>query len=301
MSDFAMTIGGQSMPAVDTFEVINPATGAASRTAPECTKRSSTRRCSPRPTPTRPGARTRRARRQTLNECAAAIQARPATSRRCSRRSRASRCRRRWRRSSARRCGSATRRRSRSRRGPAGRRARSASRCAASRSAWSAAITPWNFPVILPSWKLAPALLAGNTVVLKPSPFTPLTTLKLGEILRDVLPAGVLNVISGGNDLGGWITEPPGGAQDLVHRHRRHRQEGRGRRGADLKRVTLELGGNDAAIVLDDVDPKAIVAEALLGRVPELAARCAPRSSASTCPRRSTTRSSTSSPRSRAA
>jgi acyl-CoA reductase-like NAD-dependent aldehyde dehydrogenase len=71
------------------------------------------------------------------------------------------------------------------------------------------AITPWNFPVLLAVWKIAPALLAGNTVVIKPSPYTPLSTLRLGEILRDVLPPGVLNVVSGGDALGAWITEHP--------------------------------------------------------------------------------------------
>jgi acyl-CoA reductase-like NAD-dependent aldehyde dehydrogenase len=65
-----------------------------------------------------------------------------------------------------------------------------------------AAITPWNFPLILAFWKIAPALLAGNSVVLKPSPYTPLATLKIGELLREVLPPGVLNVVSGGDDVG---------------------------------------------------------------------------------------------------
>ena len=72
-----------------------------------------------------------------------------------------------------------------------------------------AAITPWNFPVLLAVWKIAPALLAGNTVVIKPSPYTPLTTLRLGELLRDVLPPGVLNVVSGGDALGAWISQHP--------------------------------------------------------------------------------------------
>ena len=72
-----------------------------------------------------------------------------------------------------------------------------------------AAITPWNYPVSLAVWKIAPALLAGNTVVLKPSPFTPLATLKLGQLLQDVLPAGVLNVVSGGDELGAWMTKHP--------------------------------------------------------------------------------------------
>ena len=72
-----------------------------------------------------------------------------------------------------------------------------------------AAITPWNYPLILAVWKIAPALLAGNTVVVKPSPFTPLSTLKAGELLRSVLPPGVLNVVAGGDDLGAWMTSHP--------------------------------------------------------------------------------------------
>lgn len=72
------------------------------------------------------------------------------------------------------------------------------------------AIVPWNYPLGNAGFKLAPALLAGNTVVWKPSPFTPLTTLKVGEILRDVLPPGVLNVVSGDAGLGPRMTEHPG-------------------------------------------------------------------------------------------
>jgi len=124
------------------------------------------------------------------------------------------------------------------------------------------AITPWNFPIILGVWKIAPALLAGNTVVIKPSPFTPLATLAMGEALRDVLPPGVLNVVSGGDDLGAWITEHPS-----VRKISFTGSTATGKRVAaaaapDLKRITLELGGNDAAIVLPDVDP-AEVAEKL--------------------------------------
>jgi acyl-CoA reductase-like NAD-dependent aldehyde dehydrogenase len=120
------------------------------------------------------------------------------------------------------------------------------------------AITPWNFPVLLGVWKIAPALLAGNTVVIKPSPYTPLSTLRVGEILRDVLPPGVLNVVSGGDALGAWITEHP-----AVRKVSFTGSVATGKRVAaaaapDLKRVTLELGGNDAAIVLPDANPDAI-------------------------------------------
>jgi aldehyde dehydrogenase (NAD+) len=69
------------------------------------------------------------------------------------------------------------------------------------------AIVPWNFPVLLAIWKIGPALLAGNTMVLKPSPFTPLATLRLGELLQSVLPPGVLNIVSGGDALGPMMSE----------------------------------------------------------------------------------------------
>jgi acyl-CoA reductase-like NAD-dependent aldehyde dehydrogenase len=127
------------------------------------------------------------------------------------------------------------------------------------------AITPWNFPVMLAVWKIAPALLAGNTIVLKPSPYTPLSTLRLGEILRDVVPAGVLNIVSGGNELGGWITAHP-----AVRKISFTGSVATGKKVAlsaapDLKRVTLELGGNDPAIVLRDVDPAKIAEKLFWG------------------------------------
>lgn len=116
------------------------------------------------------------------------------------------------------------------------------------------AIVPWNFPVLLAVWKLAPALVAGNTVVLKPSPFTPLTALKLGELMHDLLPPGVVNIISGGDDLGPWMTSHPDidkiSFTGSTATGRRVMQSG----ASNLKRLTLELGGNDAAIVLPDVD-----------------------------------------------
>lgn len=122
-------------------------------------------------------------------------------------------------------------------------------------------ITPWNFPLLLAIWKIAPALVAGNTMVLKPSPWTPLCTLKLGELLRDILPAGVLNIVSGGNDLGAWLTQHPG-----VRKISFTGSTATGRRimesaSGNLKRITLELGGNDPAIVLPDVDVEKVAKE----------------------------------------
>ena len=125
-----------------------------------------------------------------------------------------------------------------------------------------AAITPWNYPVSLAVWKVAPALLAGNTVVLKPSPFTPLATLRLGEILRDVVPAGVLNVISGGDELGARMTAHPAVRKISFTGSVATGKLVASAAAADLKRVTLELGGNDPAVVLPDVDP-AVVAKRL--------------------------------------
>jgi aldehyde dehydrogenase (NAD+) len=116
------------------------------------------------------------------------------------------------------------------------------------------AIAPWNYPVLLALFKLGPALLAGNTVVLKPSPFTPLTTLKVGELLRGVLPDGVLNVISGGDDLGPWMTSHPGIDKISFTGSTATGRKVMASASASLKRVTLELGGNDAAIVLPDID-----------------------------------------------
>lgn len=121
-----------------------------------------------------------------------------------------------------------------------------------------AAITPWNFPVTLAAWKLAPALRAGNAVVLKPSPYTPLATLKLGEVLNRALPAAVVSVVSGGDDLGRLMTEHPTPRKVNFTGSIRGGMAVGAVAAADLKRATLELGGNDPAIVLDDIDVPAV-------------------------------------------
>jgi acyl-CoA reductase-like NAD-dependent aldehyde dehydrogenase len=117
-----------------------------------------------------------------------------------------------------------------------------------------AAITPWNFPLGTAMSKLAPALAAGCTVVLKPSPYTPLSSLRFGELVRDALPPGVLNVVSGSDSLGSLVTSHP-----LVRMISFTGSVATGKKiavtaAADVKRVLLELGGNDPAIVLDDAD-----------------------------------------------
>ena len=117
-----------------------------------------------------------------------------------------------------------------------------------------AGIVPWNFPVALAVQKIVPALMAGCTIVLKPSPFTPLTTLRICELIKDVVPAGVVNIITGEDSLGPLITEHPDidkitftGSTAVGKKI----MEGASN---DLKRITLELGGNDASIVLPDAD-----------------------------------------------
>jgi acyl-CoA reductase-like NAD-dependent aldehyde dehydrogenase len=127
------------------------------------------------------------------------------------------------------------------------------------------AIAPWNFPVNLAIWKIAPALLAGNTMVLKPSPFTPLCALKIGELLRDVFPPGVLNVISGGDDLGPMMTAHPGFAKIAFTGSTETGKRVLETAAKTLKRVTLELGGNDAAIVFPDVDLDKIASKIFFG------------------------------------
>jgi len=119
-------------------------------------------------------------------------------------------------------------------------------------------ITPWNAPVNLALGPLVSALYTGNTVILKPSPYTPLATLKVGELLKDLFPAGVVNVLAGGDELGAWITAHPGIDKISFTGSVATGKKVLASAAATLKRVTLELGGNDPAIVLDDVDPKAI-------------------------------------------
>jgi acyl-CoA reductase-like NAD-dependent aldehyde dehydrogenase len=127
------------------------------------------------------------------------------------------------------------------------------------------AITPWNYPIQMVGKKAAQALRAGNTVVVKPSPYTPLATLKFVEVLQKVLPPGVLSAVTGGADLGPWLSE-----HLLTRKISFTGSTGVGKMVAmsaisDLKRVTLELGGNDAAIVLEDADPE-IIARGIFDR-----------------------------------
>jgi acyl-CoA reductase-like NAD-dependent aldehyde dehydrogenase len=126
------------------------------------------------------------------------------------------------------------------------------------------AIIPWNFPVLIVAFKLPLALLAGNTMVIKPAPTTPLTTLKLGELMADIFPAGVVNVITDQNDLGGKLSTHPDVAKISFTGSTETGRKVMASAASSIKRLTLELGGNDAAIVLGDVDP-AKVAPGIFG------------------------------------
>lgn len=118
------------------------------------------------------------------------------------------------------------------------------------------AIVPWNFPLILMAFKVPSALLAGNTIVLKPAPTTPLATLRLGELIKDILPPGVLNIITDANDLGAALSAHPDVRKISFTGSTATGAKVMAGAAATLKRITLELGGNDAGIVLDDVIPK---------------------------------------------
>lgn len=120
------------------------------------------------------------------------------------------------------------------------------------------AIIPWNYPLLILGFKLPPALLAGNTLVVKPAPTTPLSTLKFAELVKDVLPTGVLNVVTDANDLGDAMTKHPDIRKISFTGSTATGQKVMASAAQTLKRITLELGGNDAGIVLDDVDPKKV-------------------------------------------
>lgn len=124
-------------------------------------------------------------------------------------------------------------------------------------------ITPWNFPIGTAAVKLAPALLAGNAVILKPSPIAPLSPLMLGSILKKLLPPGILNTLSGDKSLGEQIARHPQIRKLSVTGSIPTGQAVLSDAAIELKSVTLELGGNDPAIVLPDSEPQKIAASLL--------------------------------------
>lgn len=129
----------------------------------------------------------------------------------------------------------------------------------------TAAITPWNFPVSLLSWKLAPAFLAGCTVVAKPSPFAPLAALAFTRHLAACLPPGVLNMITGGKEIGTALVEHPRVAKVSFTGSVPVGKQIYASAAKSMKRLNLELGGNDPAVVLPDADPEAIAPQIFWG------------------------------------
>lgn len=121
-----------------------------------------------------------------------------------------------------------------------------------------ASITPWNWPLMIAIWHVIPALRVGNTVVLKPSEYTPVATTRFAELANTILPPGVLNLVTGGPEIGVAISSHPDINKIVFTGSTRTGKRIMESAAASLKRLTLELGGNDAAIVLPDVDVKAV-------------------------------------------
>jgi acyl-CoA reductase-like NAD-dependent aldehyde dehydrogenase len=111
-------------------------------------------------------------------------------------------------------------------------------------------ITPWNWPLIIAAWHIMPALRVGCTVVIKPSPFTPLGTLRLVQLMSEVLPAGVINAVTGGPEVGNHMALHPGIDKIVFTGSIPTGKKVMGGAAQTLKRITLELGGNDAGIIL---------------------------------------------------
>ncbi|AVO38245.1 aldehyde dehydrogenase family protein [Pukyongiella litopenaei] len=118
-------------------------------------------------------------------------------------------------------------------------------------------IIAWNFPLLLCVWKIGPALMAGNAIVLKPAPTTPVTALRLAEICKDIFPAGLVNIITDNNDLGPAMTAHPGISKIGFTGSSETGKRIMASAANTMKRVTLEMGGNDPAIVMPDVDVQA--------------------------------------------
>lgn len=138
-----------------------------------------------------------------------------------------------------------------------------------------ATITPWNWPLMIATWQIMPAIRMGNTVVLKPSEYTSLATLEMVRVINEVLPEGVLNVVTGGGEAGGWLTGSP-----EIDKIMFTGSEATGRKvveasGNSLSPVTLELGGNDAAVVLPGTPADEIAEDMFWGAFLNMGQTCA--------------------------
>ncbi|MBI3148407.1 MAG: aldehyde dehydrogenase family protein [Betaproteobacteria bacterium] len=138
-----------------------------------------------------------------------------------------------------------------------------------------AAVAPWNWPLLIAIWQIIPSIRAGNTVVIKPSEYTSIGTLELVRLISQALPKGVVNTVSGPGSVGSWLVSDPGIDKIMF--------TGSGPTGAkiaeaaakNLTPTTMELGGNDAAIMLPDADPKAMAMGLFWGAFLNMGQTCA--------------------------
>ncbi|GAB3170500.1 aldehyde dehydrogenase family protein [Myceligenerans halotolerans] len=137
------------------------------------------------------------------------------------------------------------------------------------------AIGPWNWPLMIGIWQIAPSLRMGNTVVVKPSEYTPLSVLAMVSVLNDVLPDDVLVAVSGGRDVGAALAAHAGVDKIMFTGSTATGRKIVEASAGNLARLTLELGGNDAGIVLPDADPKAIAQDLFWGAFVNTGQTCA--------------------------
>ncbi len=136
-------------------------------------------------------------------------------------------------------------------------------------------VTPWNFPIAIPSWKIFPAVMAGNTVVFKPAEDTPLCALRFVELLEEAgLPAGVVNVVFGNEEAGEAVVRHPGTVAIFFTGSADTGRLIASTCGSMLKKVSLELGGKNGIVVLDDADLELAVEGALWGAFGTAGQRC---------------------------
>lgn len=138
-----------------------------------------------------------------------------------------------------------------------------------------AAIAPWNWPLMIAIWQVIPAIRAGNTVVLKPSEYTSIGTLELVRLIAEVLPPGVINTVSGAGDVGNWLVSDRGVDKITFTGSERTGVKIAEAAAQNIVPVTLELGGNDAAILLPDADPKAMAMGLFWGAFLNMGQTCA--------------------------
>lgn len=136
-------------------------------------------------------------------------------------------------------------------------------------------ITPWNWPMMIAIWQIAPALRMGNTVVAKPSEYTTLSGLALAAVLNDVLPPGVLEVVTGAGDIGDALVRRPEIGKVMFTGSTATGSKIIAASAGNITRLTLELGGNDAGVVLPDVDPSAIAEDLFWGAFLNTGQTCA--------------------------